>query len=60
MRDTSSHRVVSRSSFGPNLEWESLPELGAPERRIYRTPVWRLAAALLALFWGVKLAGVLW
>ena len=32
-KDTSTHRVVSQTSFGPSLEWEQLPLLGASRRR---------------------------
>lgn len=59
-RDRSRHRVTGQSRFGPNLEWQQLPVLGAAEQR-FRAMVWRAIIAGLALFWGsVALALVHW
>lgn len=57
MKDQSAYRVTTCSSFGPTLEFESLPIVGEDrEGNRFRARAWRAIFLLLALFWG----GLIW
>jgi hypothetical protein len=57
MKDGSAFRITTCSSFGPTLEFESLPIVGEDRvRDRSRARVWRAIFVLLALSW----SGIVW
>lgn len=50
-RDVGAYRVTETRQFGPNLEWDALPELGMRERHNYRAIGWRWIIAGTLGFW---------
>ena len=48
-------RVSEQRSFGPSLEWESLPIVGGSDP-VFRARFWRWMIPGLALFW----AAIIW
>ena len=58
MRDTNSYRITTNSTFGPTVEWESLPTVGEDRDRRFRARFWRLTLMALATFWLAVIAGI--
>lgn len=49
---TSDVRYTSHSRFGPSLEWDALPAVGAPRRRRWgRALFWIIAPFAIAGVW---------
>ena len=46
-----SRRIIASSRFGPSVEWQDLPIVGARNDQRFRARAWRMVLIGLVLFW---------